>query len=600
MEKQILGVGDRKFMKSLLKYFEGYKLMSVLAPLFKLIEALLELTVPLIIVQIVDTVIPANDRQLLLLYVGLMFLVALVSLGFSITGQFFSARAAIGYTKSLTEDLFKKTIALSQAAFDKFTPSSLVTRITADTFQIQTGLNVFFRLFLRSPFIVFGSLVMAMQIDLRTTVYFVVMILVLFAVLIGIIYITTPFQQQIREKFDALVTSTREQMQGFRVIRAFRQEKREKEEFKVLNKDLTKKQQQTGYISILTNPLTYVTINTTLIILIWDGAGFVYEGTLTQGQIVALVNYLLAILVELTKIVMQTVRLNRGWVSARRVARVMSYKTESDEFKNLETTIRSSNDLTSADTETEKEIAFSFDHVNFQYPTAEKNVLHDIDFEVNKGSFFGIIGGTGAGKSTILHLISNIYLPTEGAIDYHPSIYDGESRNELRNQISIVSGTVALFKGTIRSNLLVAKADATEDEMWQALEDAQAKTFVQNLSDGLDAPVSAFGRNFSGGQKQRLTIARALLKPSQILIFDDATSALDYLTEANLLNTLTERYSDRTIIMVSQRTRSLENADQILVMDAGNQIGLGTHEELLKTNQIYQEIYRSQLVAEVE
>lgn len=586
-------------MKKLLKYFEGYKLMGLLAPLFKLLEALLELSVPLIIVWIIDIVIPTNDRRLLIMYVGLMFLVALVSLVFSISGQFFSARAAIGFTQNLTKDLFKKTIALSQSAFDKFTPSSLVTRITGDTFQIQTGLNLFFRLFLRSPFIVFGSLFMAMQIDMRTTRYFVVMIIILFIVLIGIILITTPFQQQIREKFDKLVTSTREQMQGFRVIRAFRQENREKEEFKELNHDLTKKQQQTGYVSVLTNPLTYVTINATLILLIWDGATFVYDGTLTQGQIVALVNYLLAILVELTKIVMQTVRLNRAWVSARRVALVLDYETESDEFKSMETAVQASTDLAEAP-DAGKEIAFSFNHVDFHYPTSEQDVLHNLDFKVEKGSFFGIIGGTGSGKSTILHLISNIYLPTSGEILYHPSIYKGSSRNELRDQISVVSGKIALFKGTIRSNLLVAKADATDEEMWQALEDAQAKPFVENLSEGLDAPVSAFGRNFSGGQRQRLTIARALLKPSQILIFDDATSALDYLTEANLLNTLNRNYNDRTVIMVSQRTRSIENAEQILVMDAGNPIGMGTHEELLKTNQLYQEIYRSQLVAEVE
>ena len=581
-------------MKKLLKYFEGYKLMSVLAPLFKLAEALLELTVPLIIVWIIDTVIPTNDRGLLIQYVGLMFLVALVSLVFSISGQFFSARAAIGFTRNLTKDLFKKTIALSQSAYDRFTPSSLVTRITGDTFQIQGGLNIFFRLFLRSPFIVFGSLFMAMQIDVRTTRYFIVMILILFAILIGIIFITTPFQQQIREKFDNLVTSTREQMQGFRVIRAFRQEDREKAEFKNLNDDLTKKQQQTGYVSILTNPLTYVTINATLILLIWDGAAFVYDGTLTQGQIVALVNYLLAILVELTKIVMQTIRLNRAWVSAKRVAGVLNYETESDEFKSMDTATQVSEDLT------EKEIAFSFNKVDFHYPTSKHNVLHNLNFEVEKGSFFGIIGGTGSGKSTILHLISNIYLPTVGEILYHPSIYKGESRNGLRDEISVVSGKVSLFKGTIRSNLLVAKADATDKEMWQALEDAQAKSFVENLAEGLDSPVSAFGRNFSGGQRQRLTIARALLKPSQILIFDDATSALDYLTEANLLNTLNKNYTDRTIIMVSQRTRSIEHAEKILVMDAGHPVGMGTHEELLENNQLYQEIYQSQLVAEVE
>lgn len=584
-------------MKSLWKYFQGYKLMGVLAPLFKLIEALLELTVPLIVVRIIDIVIPTGEQSSLWFYVGLMFLVALVSLGFSLSGQFFSARAAIGFTRNLTADLYKKTLSLSQAAVDRFTPGSLVTRITSDTFQIQNALNIFFRLFLRSPFIVFGSLFMAMQIDIRTTSYFVIMIIILSAIIVGIILITTPFQNDIRQKFDRLVTHTREQMQGFRVIRAFRQEKRERKEFKGLNNDLAEKQKSTGYITILTNPLTYVTINTTLILLIWNGAGFVYEGTLTQGEIVALVNYLLAILVELTKLVMQTIRLNRGWVSGRRIAAVLNYASESDAFNPV------GSDDSGVETISDKDFkkwSFSFEQVDFQYPTSEKDVLNDLHFDVNQGELFGIIGGTGSGKSTILHLIENIYLPSAGEIIYNPEIFDVNSRRALRDHLSVVSGKVALFKGTIRSNLLVAKADATDAEMWEALENAQAKPFVEILDEGLDAPVSAFGRNFSGGQRQRLTIARALLKPSEILILDDATSALDYLTEANLLNTLTEKYGDRTIIMVSQRTRSLEHANNILVMDAGNQVGLGTHEELLEDNQVYQEIYNSQLVKEVE
>lgn len=586
-------------MKNLLKYFEGYKLMSALAPTFKFIEALMELTVPLIIVQIIDVVIPTNDNRLLWMYIGLMFLVAIVSLGFSITGQFFSARAAIGFTKNLTQDLFDKTIALSQSAFDKFTPSSLIARITGDTFQIQTSINIFFRLFLRSPFIVLGSLFMAIQIDARASLYFVVMTIILFSILIGIILITTPYQQRIREKYDTVVTSTREQMQGIRVIKAFRQDKREINEFETYNADLTKVQKTTGYISALTNPLTFVTINATLILLIWNGATFVDEGTLTQGQIVALVNYLLAILVELTKIVMQAVRLNRGWVSAKRVSEILAYESEDEEFESLEASIQSVSEFATP-TEDRSETAFEFDQVSFGYPTAEQNILHDIQFKVRKGSFFGIIGGTGSGKTTVLNLISNIYLPTEGKILYHPEIYDGQSHEKLRDNISVVSGRVGLFKGTVRSNLQVAKADATEEEMWEALEDAQAKDFIKATDKGLDAKVSAFGRNFSGGQRQRLTIARSLLKPSEILVFDDATSALDYLTEANLLNTLAKKYSNKTIIMVSQRTRSLENAENILVLEAGQQEGLGTHEELLETNQIYREIYESQLVTEVE
>ena len=585
-------------MKTLLKYFKGYRLMSVLAPLGKLAEALLELTVPLIVVKIIDEVIPTGDRSSLLYYVGLMFIVAIVSLGFSLTAQFFSARAAIGFTKNLTDDLYKSVLSLSQSAVDRFTPGSLVNRITSDTFQIQGALNIFFRLFLRSPFIVAGSLFMAMQIDMRITQYFVWMTVILAIIIAGIIALTSPFQNEIRNTFDRLVTHTREQMQGIRVIRAFNQEKREQKEFNTINESLTDKLIKTGNITVLTTPLTFVVVNVTLILLIWNGATFVYEGTLTQGEIVALVNYLLAILVELTKLVLQVIRLNRGWISGKRVAMILNYDAETDQISNVVSgEMKKEQEPVSADT---PDLAFAFNGVDFRYPTSEINVLNDITFQVNQGETFGIIGGTGSGKSTILHLLESIYHPTAGEIVYSNDLLTIESRRQLRDAISVVSGKVALFKGTIRSNLLISKADATDDEMWEALADAQALDFVKNLDEGLDAPVAAFGRNFSGGQRQRLTIARALLKPSEILIFDDATSALDYLTEANLLNTLTEKYNDRTLIMVSQRTRSLEQADQIIVMDAGDQVGLGTHEELLESNQIYREIYESQLVKEVE
>lgn len=585
-------------MKTLLKYFKGYRLMSVLAPLGKLAEALLELTVPLIVVKIIDEVIPTGDRSSLLYYVGLMFIVAIVSLGFSLTAQFFSARAAIGFTKNLTDDLYKSVLSLSQSAVDRFTPGSLVNRITSDTFQIQGALNIFFRLFLRSPFIVAGSLFMAMQIDMRITQYFVWMTVILAIIIAGIIALTSPFQNEIRNTFDRLVTHTREQMQGIRVIRAFNQEKREQKEFNTVNEKLTHKLIKTGNITVLTTPLTFVVVNVTLILLIWNGATFVYEGTLTQGEIVALVNYLLAILVELTKLVLQVIRLNRGWISGKRVAMILNYDAEMDQISNVVSgEMKKDQEPVSPDT---PDLAFAFNGVDFRYPTSEINVLNDITFQVNQGETFGIIGGTGSGKSTILHLLESIYHPTAGEIVYSNDLLTIESRRQLRDAISVVSGKVALFKGTIRSNLLISKADATDDEMWEALADAQALDFVKNLDEGLDAPVAAFGRNFSGGQRQRLTIARALLKPSEILIFDDATSALDYLTEANLLNALTEKYSDRTLIMVSQRTRSLEQADQIIVMDAGDQVGLGTHEELLESNQIYREIYESQLVKEVE
>lgn len=575
-------------MKVLLKYFKGYRLTSFMAPLGKLLEALLELLVPLIVVRIIDDVIPTGNRESLIYYVGLMFVLALASLIFSITAQYLSAKAAIGYTKNLSSDLYEKTLSLSQTAVDKFTASSLVNLITSDTFQIQNALNIFFRLFLRSPFIVFGSLFMAMQIDSRMTSYFIALIVILSTIIVGIIVITSPYQNEIRQRFDKLVMHTREQMQGFRVIRAFNQEQRERAEFSHLNFELAKKQKSTGKITILTTPLTFIIVNVTLIILIWNGADFVDEGTLTQGQIVALINYLLAILVELAKLVMQVVLLNRGWVSGKRIEAVLNYQSESDALP------------ISVKTEDVDELAFAFDNVHFKYPTSEKNVLDDINFQVDQGERLGIIGGTGSGKSTILHLIESIYLPTSGQVTYNSEVFDEHSRKKLRDNISVVSGKIALFKGTIRSNLLVAKADASDAEMWQALMDAQAVDFVRALDGGLDAPVAAFGRNFSGGQRQRLTIARGLLKPSEILILDDATSALDYLTEANLLNTLTEKYADRTVIIVSQRTRSLENADNILVLDAGKQVGLDTHEELLASNQVYYEIHDSQLVKEVE
>lgn len=584
-------------MKRLLKYFRGYRFISFLAPLFKLSEALLELLVPLIIVKVIDDVVPTGNRELLIYYVGIMFLIALISWFFAILGQLFSAKSAIGFTKNLTQDLFKKTLALSQSTYDKFTPSSLTARITNDTYQIQTGLNLFFRLFLRSPFIVMGSLLMASRIDSRMTIYFVVMTIFLLIAIVGIIRITTPYQRKIRKKFDRLVTSTREQMQGLRVIRAFRQEEREKKEFEELNWDLADTQKKTGYFSILTNPLTFVIVNVTLILLIWDGAHFVDAGSLTQGQVVALVNYLLAILVELAKLVMQTVRLNRAWVSADRISKVLAHDSERTEFSKFDDNIQSLDEASKYDHE---ETAFVFDQVDFKYPTAEKKVLENINFQVKKNSLFGIIGGTGSGKTTVLHLLSNIYLPTGGEILYHPEIYKNNSREALRDQISVVSGEVGLFRGTIRSNLLVANADASDEEMWQALKDAQAENFVKALENDLDAKVEAFGRNFSGGQRQRLTIARALLKESKIIVLDDSTSALDYLTEANFLDALAENYKDRTVIIVSQRTRSLENAEQILVLDAGKQVGLGKHNKLLNENKVYREIYESQLVAEVE
>lgn len=574
-------------MKSLLKYFKGYRASAIFGPLFKLVEAILELLVPMIVALIIDVAIPTGDIQTIVKYIMMMFGIAAAGLAFSITAQYLSARAAVGFTENLTADLFDFVLQLPKEVYGRLTPGSIVTRVTSDTFQIQSGLNTFFRLFLRSPFIVFGSLIMASQIDARMTMIFVMMIVVLFVIVGGVIYFANPLFVQIREQFDQLVTLTQEQMKGMRVIRAFRQTQREINEFEQQNNQVTLNQIKVGFINAFTNPFTYIVVNVALIIVLWQGGHFINAGTLTQGQLVALVNYLLAILVELIKIAFIITQLNRAYSSVRRVITVFEQPVESKEFTNAKELMPSDKGV------------ISFQDVTFTYPEATKPSLSNIDFTINQGDFIGIIGSTGSGKSTLLQLITKTYDAQEGEVVFDEDYFNTRTRRSLRESMSVVPSNVALFKGTIRSNLLMGNPQATDEMMWSALEDAQALEFVSQYPEGLDKEVATFGRNFSGGQRQRLTIARALIKPASLLIFDDSTSALDYVTEANFQKTLKEKYNDMTIIMISQRTHSLQQADNIVVLEEGQQIGYASHDELLETNPVYQEIYASQNVEEV-
>ncbi|HEM6083193.1 TPA: ABC transporter ATP-binding protein [Streptococcus suis] len=568
-------------MKSLFRYFKSYKKESILGPIFKLLEASFELLVPLIIAYIVDTIIPNSNRgdlvAMLLLLVGL----ALVGIIVSLTAQYFSAKAAVGVTKELTNDLYQKVLSLPKSSRDILSSSSLLNRLTSDTLQIQTGINTFLRLFLRAPIVVFGSLIMSFYISPTLSVYFLGMIVLLLVIVAGISVMTSRIYQTIRKELDGLVGQVRETVTGWRVIRAFGQREREIKTFQGINQRYKKQQLEAGFWSSLLSPLTFLVVNGTLLILIWQGNIAILHNLLEQGMLVALINYLLQILVELVKMIMVVSTLNQTYISAQRIQEV--FEQESEDVQ-ADLPVVNSRD---------KDLVFSIHDLTFAYPNSAEESLSGIDFELRKGQFMGIIGGTGSGKSTLVDLLQALYsLPTNQL-----SIYiDGQSPKNLkewRQQIAIVPQQAQLFAGTIRSNLSLGLESVSDNDLWAALEIAQAKSFIENKG-GLDSPVEAFGKNFSGGQRQRLTIARAILQKAPILILDDATSALDYLTESRLLASIRRELPEQTLIMVSQRTNSLRVADQILVLDQGRQVGLGRHEDLLRSSAIYQEIDQSQ------
>lgn len=567
-------------MKYLSRYFKGYLKETVLGPLFKLFEASFELLVPIIIARIVDTIIPSNNEVNLALMIGLLFLFAVVGVIVAITAQYFSSKAAVGYTRQLTKDLFKKIMGLSKEDRDKLTTSSLVTRLTSDTYQIQTGINQFLRLFLRAPIIVFGAIIMAFNISSKMTIDFLVMVAILFVIVFTMSHLLNPIYASIRRATDKIVNMTRQQLEGVRVIRAFGQVDKEEREFAAANQNYTDLQLKAGRLSSLVTPLTYLVVNSTLILVIWQGNIQIGKGLLSQGMLIALVNYLLQILTELLKMTMLVTSLNQSFISAKRITEVFEKESE---------------DLATELEEMTSDFAVSVNDMSFTYPTAAEPSLSHIDFQLNPGDFLGVIGGTGSGKSTLVELLTHLYISQEGRLAIFQNQKSPKTLGEWRSWVSVVPQKAELFQGTIRSNLTLGmRGDVSDETLWKALDIAQASDFVSEKEGQLDATVEAFGRNFSGGQRQRLTIARAIVQKAPLLILDDSTSALDYLTESKLLTAIHEQLSDTTLILISQRTNSLKAADKILLLDKGHQLGFASHDELLASNELYRDIHYSQ------
>ena len=569
-------------MKQLLSYFKPYLKESFLAPLFKLLEAVFELLVPMVIAGIVDQSIPQKDQGHLWMQMGFLFVFAVIGVLVALVAQFYSAKAAVGFTKELTNDLYRHILSLPKDSRDRLTTSSLVTRLTSDTYQIQTGINQFLRLFLRAPIIVFGAIFMAYRLSPELTFWFLVMVAILSFVIVVLSRLVNPLYSILRKKTDQLVQETRQQIQGMRVIRAFGQEKREIENFQVLNQVYTAIQMKTGYWSSLLTPLTYLIVNGTLLVIIWNGYISIQGGWLSQGALIALINYLLQILVELIKLAMLINSLNQSYISAKRIKEVFAEEPE-DILAEI------------AQKETSSNQSLRVEHLSFTYPDAAQPSLRNLSFAMQQGQILGIIGGTGSGKSSLVQVLLGLYPADKGSISLYRDGRSPRNLSEWRSWIAYVPQKVELFKGTIRSNLTLGMEETVSDqELWQALEIAQAKDFVSDKEGQLDAEVQAGGRNFSGGQKQRLSIARAVLRRAPFLILDDATSALDTITESNLLKAVQDNLPNTSLILISQRTSTLKIADQILLLEKGEQLALGNHEELMETSQVYREINASQ------
>ena len=569
-------------MKRLLVFLKDYKKETVLAPLFKLLEACFELFVPLVIAGIIDKGIPGVDTNYILKMGACLLALGIVGLISAVTAQYFAARAAVGFATKLRKALFEHIQNLNFTNIDKAGTATLITRMTADVNQCQNGVNMVLRLFLRSPIIVFGAMIMAFTIDVKSALIFAVAIPVLAIVVFGIMVITMPLYRNVQSSLDKVLSTTRENLTGVRVIRAFHQEKREEEQFRKQNDVLADAQMYVSKISACMNPITYVVVNAAVIALIYTGAIQVNIGNLSQGDVVAILNYMSQILVELVKLANLIVLVTKAAASADRVASVF-------EITNAPILAGKSREAG------EGNVPFlEFDHVSLTYEGAGDGTLQDMHFTVEKGETVGIIGGTGSGKSSLVNLIPGFYPVTEGAIRLNGVDIKEIDEDTLREQIGVVPQKAVLFKGTIRSNLQWGKWDATEEEMWKAIDLAQAREVVEGKEGKLDAEVAQNGKNFSGGQRQRLTIARALVRKPEILILDDSASALDYATEAKLRKAIRSLDGSMTTFIVSQRASSIMHADKIIVLDDGEIAGLGTHEELLKNCEVYQEIYYSQ------
>ncbi len=584
-------------MKRLMIYLKDYKKESILAPLFKLLEAFFELLVPLVMANIIDKGIADADMG----YIGKMGLCLLtlgvVGLVSSITAQFFAAKAAVGFSTKLRQALFDHIQSLNFTNIDKAGTSTMITRMTSDINQVQSGVNMVLRLFLRSPIIVFGAMIMAFTIDVKSALVFVVAIPLLAVVVFGIMLWTMPLYKKVQASLDKVLGITRENLTGVRVIRAFHQEKTEEARFEESNRTLASLQMFVGKISAVMNPVTYIIVNGATIVLIYIGAIQVNVGNLTQGEVVAIINYMSQILVELVKLANLIILLTKALASADRVASVFEIAggEEVSAAKRVEIQKKVDTDMSPSQAP-----YLVFHHVSLTYSGAGAATLQDIHFTVNKGDTVGIIGGTGSGKSSLVNLIPKFYPATEGAIYLEGRDIKDMTDEELRNRIGVVPQKAVLFKGTIRSNLQWGKADATEEEMWNALDIAQAREVVEGKAGKLDAEITQNGKNLSGGQRQRLTIARALVRKPEILILDDSASALDYATDAKLRSALRTLEDTTTTFIVSQRASTIRHADKIIVLDDGEMAGVGTHEELLKTCTVYREIYYSQYPEEKE
>ncbi|MBF1093295.1 MAG: ABC transporter ATP-binding protein [Solobacterium sp.] len=573
-----------KKQKISLKFLKKYQKESILAPLFKLLEALMDLTVPLVIAQIIKNGIGQNDMSYVLKMFGLLLLLAVLGMAFSFTAQWFAAKASTGYATDLRQELFDNIQDLTYAELDQLGTDTLITRMTSDVLQVQTGLNLALRLLLRSPFIVFGAMIVAFTIDVKSALIFVVAIPVLAVAVFTIMWLSIPLYKKVQSALDKLLGTLRENLLGVRVIRAFRKEDAEVQQFNQENDTLTQYNEHVGRLSALMNPLTYILINVAIITLIYVGAIRVDGGIIAQADIVALYNLMALIIVELIKLSSLIITINKSLASLERIEAVLVVKREMvypiEPVK-----------------EDESAPAVIFDQVSFSYPQAGADAISNISFVANRGETIGIIGGTGCGKSTVAQLIPRYYDVQSGKVCVNGVNVKDYPQGELISKVGMIPQKAVLFEGTIRENMQWGKEDATDEEIWHALEIAQAADVVRS-KNGLDAMIEQNGRNLSGGQKQRLTIARAVLKNPEILIMDDSASALDFATDLKLRRAIHNLGNRMTVFIVSQRASTVRAANQILVLDDGNLVGIGTHDELMKNCQVYQEIYYSQFPEE--
>ena len=573
-------------MKKLLVYLRDYKKECIFAPLFKLLEASFELIVPLVMAAIIDHGIAVSDRPYIFKMGGVLVLLALIGLTCSITAQYFAAKAAVGFATKLRHSLFSHIGTLSFSEMDTIGSSTLITRITSDINQVQSGVNMVLRLFLRSPFIVFGAMIMAFTVNVKAALVFVVAIPLLSVVVFSVMLASIPLFKKVQSGLDRVLGHTRENLEGARVSRAFNKEADEAKEFNASNDFLTNMQMVLGRIATLMNPLTYIIINCAILAVIWIGGKEVFGGIITQGEVVALVNYMSQILVELVKLANLIILINKAIACGNRIEEVLETKSTIENNPNADTKRAVGDD------------AVTFSHVSMSYASTSEEALTDIDFTAKRGETIGIIGGTGSGKSSVVNLIPRFYDVSKGSVSIDGKDVRDYDLTELRDKIGVVMQKAVLFQGTIAENLRWGKPDATDEELWKAIEVAQATDVVEGKEGKLDYMIEQGGRNLSGGQKQRLTIARAVVKNPDILILDDSASALDFATDARLRAALRNLKGNKTIFIVSQRTSSIQFADKIIVMDDGQVAGIGTHEQLLGNCEIYREIYESQFKKE--